>query len=182
MSWGVVLKWLASLVGHALAKGLAMLLAPLVCAFAATSDRRHLCEPWRWMETLDWDMAGDPPWREHRLVGDDPLSWWNRTRWIWRNGAQALSYRRFGTKAIGLTYRLAPGSVDDPDRPPYGEKLTLAERGGRIVAYYRNRCIAIPGARRYLQIQTGWKLNYTVAGHHKLICSVRLRTAPDTTL
>lgn len=164
------LKWFAYVLAQASAKALAIVLAPLVCAVWATPDKRHLRAPFRWMETIDWDMAGDPPWRQRRLVGTDPLSWLNRTRWIWRNGAQRLTYLVLGVNMAGLELRTTGNP--DPGRPPYGLKRTEALRETDTVAYYANRFVPLFGGRG-LQIQTGWKLNYVVDGHCKLICSVR---------
>lgn len=166
----LTLKWVCCVIAQVLAKGVTIVLAPVVCACCATPDKRHLRKPFRWMETMDWDMAGDPPWRERRLIGKNPLSWLNRTRWLWRNGAQRFTYLNLGVNMAGVT--LHTTGNPRPDHPPYGLKLTIAARSERVVGFYANRMIPLL-AGRGLQIQTGWKLNYVVADHCKLICSLR---------
>ena len=158
MSAGVVLRWLGCLTLAGLAKLAAVVLAPAVCWLAATPDRRHLRAPWQWMETLDWDMAGDPPWRARRLIGTDPLSWINRTRWLWRNGAQAVAYGICGASAT------------DPTRDADGSwyRLTLTDS-----AFYWRADWPVSGRR--VEVRAGWKLNYQIEGRCKVALSIRIR-------
>lgn len=153
----LVIRWVACIAGAVLAKIAAKILAPLVCWLWATEDRLHLRSPFRWMETLDWDMAGDPPWRDTR---SDPLSWWNRTRWIWRNGAQAAALEVFGAQA-GEDHH-------DESSQDGSYRLTVAES-----AFYWRADREIWS--RVLELRAGWKLNYEVHGFHKVMFSIRLR-------
>lgn len=70
-------------------------LSPFAVAFCSTPDKRHLTRC-RWLETIDFDLAGDPGWQSLRLWGHDPLSWINRTRWLWRNGGNYVNYMILG--------------------------------------------------------------------------------------
>lgn len=148
------LRWAACLVLASVAKLAAIVLAPAVCWLAATPDRRHLRTPWQWMETLDWDMAGDLPWRADRLIGADPLSWLNRVRWLWRNGAQAVAYGLCGMPA-GEAQRQAHGAW---------YRLTLTDRA----FYWR---ADLPIGSRWLELRAGWKLNHAVRGRYKVMFS-----------
>lgn len=158
MTARLVLRWFAFLALSGLAKLAAIFLAPGICWLGASPDRRHLRAPWRWMETVDWDMAGDPPWRAHRLIGTAPLSWLNRTRWIWRNGAQAVAYGICGASAA------------DPQREVDGSwyRLTLTDS-----AFYWRADWPVSG--RCIELRAGWKLNYQIEGRHKVALSFRIR-------
>lgn len=159
------LKWLACISGHLLAKLFVYPTAPFVCWLFATPNKRHLRAPFTWMETTDWDMAGDDAWREKRIApGSDPLSLWNRTRWLWRNGAQALSFGVFGVAAD----RMVASGNDTPENPPYGTKLTLGYQGAKLVAFYWNHVTPSTLFGRHWQLRTGWMLGHDINGRYKV--------------
>ena len=90
-----MIRWLCYLPLNLL-MGLAVIpLAPIAVAFFSTEDKRHLTR-FRWMETIDNDLTGDWGWNEEHLIGSDPFSWLNRTRWLWRNGGNSVNYNLLG--------------------------------------------------------------------------------------
>jgi hypothetical protein len=64
-------------------------LAPIAVLLFSSKDKRHLvfC---KWLETIDNDLSGDQGWKDS-LKGD-PLSFWNRVKWLWRNGGNWFNY------------------------------------------------------------------------------------------
>ncbi len=74
-----------------------LFLAPLAVALFSTPDKLHLVRL-RWLETLDNDLSGDDGWKSEHLIGKDPLTWLNRTRWLWRNGGNTVNYQILGCK------------------------------------------------------------------------------------
>lgn len=71
-------------------------LAPIAVLWFSTPDKLRLRKPFEWMMTLDNDLDGDEAWKRKRLIGTDPMSYINRVRWMWRNGAHALNYGLLG--------------------------------------------------------------------------------------
>jgi len=62
--------------------------------FFTTQDKRYLHFPFAWLETIDNDLSGDQGWKDS-LKGD-PLSFWNRVKWLWRNGGNWCNYYLLG--------------------------------------------------------------------------------------
>lgn len=91
-----MLKYLLLLPVHIIAVLLRYPLAPVAVLFSKDND---LTYGWRWLGTIDWPLTGDDGWREEHLVGDDPASFLNKTRWLWRNGANRINYFQLGEPA-----------------------------------------------------------------------------------
>lgn len=98
----MIMKWLKYfiLLPFFLAKGIARPILPwIVVPFFSTPDKRHLRWPFQWFETWDVDLAGDEGWQTEHVKGQNPLTTWNRIKWLLRNGGSATSYTIFGCKA-----------------------------------------------------------------------------------
>lgn len=89
------MKWFLFLPTHILIVLARYPLAPFAVVFFTTNDRRELLFPFRWLGTLDNDLSGDSGWKSEHITGD-PLSTWNRTKWLWRNGGNVLNYTLLG--------------------------------------------------------------------------------------
>lgn len=94
-----VIKWFLLLPCHVLVVLASYILAPVAVTWFSTNDKLFLKFPFRWLETSDNLMNGDIGWREEHLIGDDPLSWLNRVRWMWRNGGNTVNYKILGVPA-----------------------------------------------------------------------------------
>lgn len=175
---------------HAFSKLKAMLLAPYVVAFKRTDDKLHFVPEYRWMETIDWPLTGDAPW-QRRYEGKNLKSWWLQVLWIWRNGAQKMSYVDYGIPA-SLVDRiiLLNGSVDNPDFTMGHKTRILLDKAGRVVGFYVKECTPLkwlPG--RYKEVMVGWKVNNPVPWtkaqggddreYIKIINSTRFKKLPD---
>lgn len=91
----VVLRWLLLLPAHILLVAVAWLLAPIAVRWFSTADKLHLTAPFKWMETIDHDLAGDEYWQA--ALGDaDPLSNAARIAWLRRNGGNTVNYGMLG--------------------------------------------------------------------------------------
>lgn len=89
-----ILLWISYAVAHIAAVTLRYPMSPIAVLFFSTDDKRHLTS-FNWLETLDNDLSGDRGWRTEHITGD-PLSNWNRIKWLWRNGANSFNYKVLG--------------------------------------------------------------------------------------
>lgn len=94
------LRWALCLIVHIVAIVARYPLAPIAAVFFTTNDKRHLLFPFRWLGTIDNDLSGDDGWKSEHITGD-PLSAWNRIKWLWRNGGNALNYGLLGVSHDG---------------------------------------------------------------------------------
>lgn len=164
----VALRWLASLPLYLAVILLRYPLAPLAVALFSRSDRRRLQSWLWWLETIDNDLAGDSGWREQHLVGADPLSWLNRTRWLWRNGGNALNYTTLGV----------------PELPPlsgfYEQRGALHWRYNTLARGYDacmlRKFVWLPIGRRCVELWAGWAIYGPQCGRCKFVLTARLRT------
>jgi hypothetical protein len=88
-------KWFLFLIAHAAVVVARYPLSPIAVIFFTTNDKRELLAPFHWLGTLDNDLSGDDGWKNEHITGD-PLSTWNRIKWLWRNGGNALNYTALG--------------------------------------------------------------------------------------
>lgn len=72
--------------------------APLVIWLFSSPDRLYLTR-WRWLETIDNTLAGDYGHQTEHMIGADPLAWYNRVLWLWRNGGNRFNYEIIGCPA-----------------------------------------------------------------------------------
>lgn len=162
-----ILQWLLYLPLHLLVTIARYPLAPIAVVFFATNDKRQLHFPFDWLETIDNDLSGDSGWRtKHIKPGSDPLSTWNRIRWLWRNGGN-----RFNHMTIGC--------LDDFEyrRPWQGINKNDTHFWSRPDGYWLWRSFT-PLFGRFLEVFIGWHL----FGPHvdcnkyrcKFVCTVRL--------
>lgn len=70
-------------------------LSPIVILLFSTKDKRYLTA-FRWLETVDNDLTGDTGWQVEHLKGDNPFKFWNRVKWLWRNGGNSANYGFLG--------------------------------------------------------------------------------------
>ena len=138
----------------------AFIVAPFAVLFFSTPDKRHLTY-FRWLETVDNDLTGDAGWRNLRLWGSDPLSWINRTRWLWRNGGNSVSY-------------MVLGCVGDADWNAKQDRSLCYWR--RPDGYWLYRRF-VPVGKRKLELFFGWNLFSVKQGRCKIVFQIRVRTA-----
>lgn len=157
--------WFVYLLAHLALVILRYPLAIVAVAFFSTDNKRHLTAL-QWLETVDNDLSGDSGWKETHLIGDDPLSFWNRVRWLWRNGANALSYGALG--------------VDDMPGWRAAELATNAKAIKHVRSdgawLYRR---FIPAGNCFVELFFGWALLGPQSGRCKFVCSIRLRTSTN---
>lgn len=183
----VPLQWLLGIV--------AFVLAPFVVAFCSTPDRLHLTR-FRWLETIDFDLTGDPSWREKRLIGINPFGWeritvtlWYRLGfspltwaadqvWLWRvAGLDALSW----INRVRWLWRNGGNYVNYMIWGAPGDTFWASEvsRDGhfwrRYDGYWLYRRF-IPIGRRRLELFFGWNLFSVKSGRCKLVCQIRVRS------
>jgi len=91
------LRWFCCLLVHIVAIVARYPLAPIAVIFFTTNDKRELIFPFRWLGTIDNDLSGDAGWRTEHITGD-PLSTWNRIKWLWRNGGNSLNFGLLGVE------------------------------------------------------------------------------------
>ena len=109
-----LLKWLAFLPLHIGIFFARYPLSPVAVLLFSTKDKRYLTAM-RWLETLDNDLGGndDEGWlTKHIKPGSDPYSFWNRTRWLWRNGGNAVNYQFLGCDYSDPTWSGLPDKCD----------------------------------------------------------------------
>ena len=138
----------------------AYLLAPFAVWLFSTDDKRHLTHL-RWLETIDNDLTGDPGWKRLRLWGGDPLSFVNRTRWLWRNGGNYVSYYVLG--CVGDSAWCWSQNMD-------------AVYWKRPDGYWLYRRFVSIG-NKHLELFVGWNLFSIKQGRCKVVCQIRLRSS-----
>ena len=157
-----ILQWLIYLPAHIVLILSRYPLAPLAVLLFSTADKRHL-RYLQWLETLDNDLAGDSGWQnEHIQPGSDPLSDWNRIKWLWRNGGNAVNYR-----VLGIRYPVFGANLVNQ---PIKSWLWVRSTDG----YWLIRKF-IPLFGRYLEIFIGWGLFGEVQGRCKFSCTIRVK-------
>jgi hypothetical protein len=72
--------------------------APIAIWLYSSPDRLYLTH-WRWLETIDNTLAGDSGHQTEHMIGSDPLTWYNRVLWLWRNGGNRFNYEVIGCSA-----------------------------------------------------------------------------------
>jgi len=108
-----ILLWLLFLPAHLLVAILRYPLAPFAVIFFTSNDRSELLSPFVWLGTIDNGLSGDDGWRNENIKkGSDPLSTWNRIRWLWRNGGNWFNYNAIG---CFVDSELLQAHMDDQD-------------------------------------------------------------------
>jgi hypothetical protein len=121
--------------------------APLAIWLYSTPDRLYLTR-WRWLETIDNTLAGDYGHQTEHMIGSDPLAWYNRMLWLWRNGGNRFNYEVLGVPADNL-----------PDW-----------------AFWSKTAIPL-FAGRFLDLRFGWS-DSSLQGRRKYVLTVRIKTKP----
>lgn len=156
-------QWLVYLPIHLLVILARYPLSPFAVIFFTTNDKRQLLAPFTWLGTIDNDLAGDSGWQtEHIKPGSDPLSLWNRIRWLWRNGGNTLNYQVLGC-SYDADFNDRYTGIQDSDR------LWIRSDG-----YWMLRCYLKFGAR-YLNLFIGWSVFGPVQGRCKFTCTIRIK-------
>lgn len=163
-----MLQWLLYLPLHLLVTIARYPLAPIAVLFFTTADRKFLLFPFHWLETIDNDLSGDNGWRtKHIKPGSNPLSTWNRIRWLWRNGGNRFNYMVLGC----------------PDDIGFRRKWqTFSSRDSfwvRSDNYWLLRTFILIGGR-YLELFLGWSLFGPKCDGNKIrckfVCTIRLKS------
>jgi len=151
-------KWFLYLIAHVAVIIARYPLAPLAVLFFSSEDKRTLTRL-RWLETIDNDLGGDSGWQtEHIRPGSDPYSFWNRTKWLWRNGGNSFNYKQLGVpedKWFTAKYWI----VQDADR------LWIRDDGAWLLRGYYGPF--------YLFI--GWSLFGAKEGRCKFTCTIKVK-------
>lgn len=134
---------------------LCTLLSPVAALFVS-GDRKTLTTPFKWLETLDNDLGGDSGWKEEHLIGTDPYSYINRTRWLIRNGGNKISYGLFGCREL-----------------PYRQNGYFYEN---MDGYWLLRKPIWVTKKRFFDLFIGWNLPGAKFGRCKFTSSCRLKT------
>ncbi len=150
-----VIQWAAMLPLNLFLSVVCVIISPIAACFV-TEDRRFLRSPFRWLETIDNDLSGDSGWKEEHLIGSDPLSYLNRTRWLIRNGGNKISYGWLG--CAELPYRQNGYFYEDMN------------------GYWLLRKPIWVTKTRFLDLFIGWNLPGAKFGRCKFTSSCRLKT------
>lgn len=161
-------QWLVYLPIHLLVILARYPLAPIAVVSFTTNDKRHLLFPFTWLGTIDNDLSGDDGWRtEHIKPGSDPLSTWNRIRWLWRNGGNGFNYMTLG----------CPDDIGF--RRKYQTLLTKMPSWVRQDGYWLWRSYH-PVFGRQLELFLGWSLFGPKVAENKIrckyVCTIRLKS------
>lgn len=132
-----------------------VLLSPIAALFV-TDDRRFLLQPFVWLEAIDNDLSGDDGWKQEHLIGSDPLSYLNRTRWLIRNGGNKVSYGAFGCLDTG-----------------YSQKGFYCVNSEGYWLYRRPLRVT---SKLFIDLFIGWNLPGAKYGRAKFTSSFRLKT------
>lgn len=146
-----MIRWLIYLIPHFLAIIVRYPLAPFAVLFFSSSDRKTLTF-FKWLETIDNDLSGDYGWKKEHITGDS-LSNWNRIKWLWRNGGNALNYGLLGC-----------------DFQPYETQKTFWQR---LDGYWLFRKFWQVTSTRQLEIFIGWALYGPQLNRCKFVCTIR---------
>lgn len=153
------MKWLIRLPAVLLLTLTSYVLAPFVVAFFSTEDKMHLTR-FKWLETIDNTLAGDANWNRNLLWGSDPLSWINRTRWLWRNGGNYVNYNILGC-------------VGDADWKAVQDRTLYYWK--RPDGYWLYRRFIPVSKTRNLELFFGWNLFSIKKEHCKIVCQIRIQ-------
>ena len=134
---------------------LCIITSPIASLFVST-DRTHLQFPFQWLNTIDNDLGGDSGWREEHLIGTDPYSYINRTRWLIRNGGNKISYGLFGCREV-----------------PYKQNGYFYKNDD---GYWLFRKPLWVTKTRFFDLFIGWNLPGAKFGRCKFTSSFRLKT------
>lgn len=134
---------------------LCIITSPIASLFVST-DRTHLQFPFQWLNTIDNDLGGDSGWKEEHLIGSDPYSYINRTRWLIRNGGNWVSYYLFGCRET-----------------PYRQSGYFYEN---MEGYWLLRKPIWITKTRFIDLFIGWNLPGAKFGRAKFTSSFRLKT------
>lgn len=148
-----MIRWLRYLIIHMLAVIVRYPLSPIAVIWYSTEDKLHLTR-FNWLETIDNDLSGDKGWKAEHLAGSDVLSNWNRIRWLWRNGGNALNYGVLGC-----------------DFQPFISQQTYWKRPDGYWIF--RKFWQITGTRQ-LEIFIGWGLYGPQLERCKFVCTIRL--------
>lgn len=149
------MRWLLYLPFNLL-MGLAVIpLAPIAVLLFSTEDKRHL-KHLKWLETIDNDLTGDEGWRNEHLIGTDPLSWLNRTRWLLRNGGNSVNYNLLGCADIGFVQHSST-------------YWTNAD------GYWQLRRRYYVTELRFIDVYLGWGITGPKLGRCKFVATIRLK-------
>lgn len=122
---------------------------PLAFVAVACAWQNNVTRPFLWLGTIDNDLLGDTGWRSEHLWGDDPSSYINKVRWLWRNGGNHFNYWTIG--------------VPDADAPPW--------------AFWSKTNIPL-FAGRFLDLRFGWSPEGPKDGRRKYVFTIRIKTKP----
>ncbi|PPC91869.1 MAG: hypothetical protein CTY34_02005 [Methylobacter sp.] len=161
-----ILHWVGMLLIHLLIVLLRYPLSIVAVAFFTTPDGKRLTEPFLWLDTLDADLTGDAGWRAH-LNGADPMAFWSRIRWLWRNGGNATNYQ-----TLGAPYQGGWASAKKPRPYP---SLTMPAFYRRPDGYWLLRTYIVLPRGWYLEVFWGWNLFYGVYDRCKFVFTTRVR-------
>lgn len=151
------LQWLLLLLINLIFSILCVVISPIAALFV-TDDRRFLLQPFVWLETIDNDLSGDDGWKQEHLIGNDPLSWLNRTRWLIRNGGNKVSYGALGCLDTGYATSV-PGWYHE-----------------NTEGYWLYRRPIWITSTRFIDLFIGWNLPGAKYGRAKFTSSFRLKT------
>jgi len=121
---------------------------PLSFIAVALSKENDVQFPFKWMGTIDNDLTGDYGWKKEHLSGSDPSSYWNKVRWLWRNGGNRFNYWWIGVPFV--------------NRPSW--------------AFWSIHQIPL-FAGRFLDMRFGWS-DYSLQGRCKYVFTIRIKTKP----
>lgn len=148
------LQWVLMLPVNLVFSIFCIILSPIAACFV-TPDKLHLSR-FKWLETIDNDLSGDFGWKDEHLIGTDPLSYINRTRWLIRNGGNKISYGAFG--------------CDDTNYEQSGDYYQNME------GYWLLRKKLWVTKTRFFDLFVGWNLPGAKFGRAKFTSSCRLKT------
>lgn len=112
------------------------------------SQDGQLSFPFNWLGTVDNDLYGDSGWKAEHLWGNDPTSYINQVRWLWRNGGNRFNYYTIG--------------VSSTERPEW--------------AFWKKSAIPLI-AGRFIDCRFGWS-DYNLQGRCKYVFTIRIKTKP----
>jgi hypothetical protein len=81
------MRWACYLIAALLMEALALVLAPLLPAFARDG---HLPRWLKWFETYDCNLYGDHGWQTEHVK--EPSSYWSQVQWLARNRAYTFKW------------------------------------------------------------------------------------------
>ena len=121
---------------------------PLAFIAVAFQKDYQLRWPFGWIGTIDASLLGDQGWQREHLWGNDPTSYINQVRWLWRNGGNEFNYWWIGVSAS--------------DRPEW--------------AFWSSKQIPLIFGR-FLDLRFGWS-DYQLHGRCKYVFTIRIKTKP----